>query len=133
MSVRYMARGPLLLVAAFGIVVGACEKPQAKWQYPAPSAATRPASVPPSDILTLATQADMNAAAKSSSDPAISKAVGAYLGPGAPRWPVAAARDVGDYVLLWIGFPDIADGGIDVIYSKPDQRIEWQFKGGVRG
>jgi hypothetical protein len=85
------------------------------------------------DVLTPATPADGAAAAKAASDPAISKAVSEYLGPGAPRWQIFAARDVGECVLLWVGFPNVADGGIDLVYSKPDRRVRWQFRGAERG
>ena len=128
-----MARGILTLIAALALAVGGCDKPKAAWQYPTPPATSRPTVVPSPDVLTLATQTDIAAATKAASDPALSKAVTDYLGPGAPRWNVAAARDIGDYVLLWVGFHDVADGGIDLVYSKPDTRVKWQFKGGERG
>src|SRR4051812_47379207 len=113
-----MAREVLTLIAALTLAVVGCDKPQATWQNPTPSATTRPAAVPSPNVLTLATEADIAAATKASSDPAISKAVSNHLGAGTPRWNVAAARDIGDYVLLWVGFPDIADGGIDLVFSK---------------
>jgi hypothetical protein len=128
-----MAREVLSLLAALTLAVVGCDKPKGSWKYPTPSPATRPSVVPSPDVLTLATQADIGAAAKGPLDPAISKAISVYLGPGAPRWKIVAARDVGDYVLLWLGFPDIADGGIDLVYSKPEQQVKWQFKGGERG
>jgi len=128
-----MARGLFTLIAALALLVGACDKPKPAWQYPTPSPATRPAAVPSPDVLTLATEADVAAAAKAASDPAISKAVAEYLGPGAPRWQIFAARDVGECVLLWVGFPKVADGGIDLVYSKLDRRVKWQFRGAERG
>jgi hypothetical protein len=120
-------------VAALAILLAGCDRPKPAWHYPAPSAATRPAAVPPSSILTPATKADIAAAPAAAADPAISAAVNDHLGPGAPRWHISAARDIGDYVLLWIGFPDVADGGIDLVYSKRDHRVRWHFLGGIRG
>lgn len=128
-----MVRAPLTVVTVLTLLVGACEEPQAKWQFPTPSPAARPAVIPSPDVLTLATQADIAAAATAASDPVLSKAVSNYLGPGAPRWQIVALRNVGDYVLLWVAFPEVADGGIDLVYSKPDQRVKWQFRGGERG
>ena len=128
-----MARALLTVAEALCLAVAGCDDPKATWRYPTPPVTTRPSNVPSPDVLTLATQADIATAAKSASDPSISKAVTDYLGSGAPRWNIVAARDIGDYVLLWLGFPEIADGGIDLVYSKPDQRVKWQFKGGERG
>lgn len=128
-----MARVILSLIIVLAFAVTGCRKPEATWHHPTSSATTRPSAIPLSDVLTLATQADIGAAANAAADPAISKAVSDYLGPGAPRWYVAAARDIGDHVLLWVGFPEVADGGIDLVYSKLDRRVKWQFKGGERG
>jgi hypothetical protein len=128
-----MPRILLICGAALPLLLVACDKPQTAWQYPTPSPATRPAAVPSPEVLTLTTQADIAAAANAASDAAISDAVTEYLGPGAPRWRIVAARNVGDFVLLWIAFPEVADGGIDLVYSTPDHRVKWQFKGGVRG
>jgi hypothetical protein len=49
------------------------------------------------------------------SDPAIQKAIGDRVGGSARRWQIVAARPVGDYVLLWISFSDVADGGVDLV------------------
>jgi hypothetical protein len=97
----------------------------------APSA--RPSEIPAEDVLTLAIPADMDAAAEAASDPALQKAVREHLGGAAPRWQIVAARPVGDYVLLWISFPEIADGGVDLVYSRKERRIGWSFKGGELG
>jgi hypothetical protein len=84
-----------------------------------------------------ATSRDVGDAAGFAGDAALQKAITDYLPrtawkPGW-RWQLNAARPVGDCVLLWIGFPDVADGGVDLVYSKKDQRINWEFKGGERG
>jgi len=114
-------------------IAAECGEPKAAWRYPAPATAPRPAAIPPPNVITRATQEDAAAAARAASDPAISKAIKDYLGAGAPQWHVAAARDIGDYVLLWIGFPEIVDGGIDLVYSKQNRQVMWRFKGGILG
>lgn len=128
-----MAQRILALIAAASLAIAGCQEPTSPWRYPTSPVTTRPATVPASDALTLPTQTDIGMAAQAASDQSITKAVTDYLGSGAPRWNIVAARDIGDYVLLWLGFPEIADGGIDLVYSKPDQRVKWQFKGGERG
>ena len=128
-----MSRLPITLLVLLTFVFAGCEKPQARWHYPAPSAATRPADIPPPDVLTLATPEDTAEVATAAADPAISEAVTAYLGPGAPRWKIVGLRNVGENVLLWVAFPEVDDGGIDLVYSTPDRRVKWQFKGGERG
>jgi hypothetical protein len=40
---------------------------------------------------------------------------------------------VGEYVLLWIAFPEICDGGIDLIFSVKDMEIVGTFLGGYLG
>lgn len=121
------------VVAAFSLGIAGCDKAEPSWQYPSASASTRPSAILSLDALTLATQADIDAAATAASDPPLSKAVSDYLGPGAPRWHLAAARDIGDYVLLWVGFPEVTDGGMDLVYAKAERRVKWHFKGGHRG
>lgn len=121
------------LLAALALI--GCEKPRGgSWRYPAaPASTTRPAEIPPDGVSTLATAADMAASAQWAADPAVKKAVADHLGSSAPRWQIGAARRVGDYVLLWIGFPDVMDGGIDLVYSIKEQRIGWHFQGGPLG
>jgi hypothetical protein len=48
-------------------------------------------------------------------------------------WTICAARPVGKYLLLWIAFPKIMDGGVDVIYSLDEERVVGTFLGGIRG
>lgn len=120
--------------------LSACDKPSPP---PVPPPATtvapyRPAEVPAEGVLTLATPADIARAPAFVSNPAIQKAIKDFIAtdhlykPTDP-WTLNAARPVGDYVLLWISFPKIADGGIDLIYSTKDHRIYWTFLGGIRG
>ncbi len=66
-------------------------------------------------------------------DSAVDDAVGRYLKPRNVKWKIGAARPVGDYILLWIGFPEIADGGMHLIYTVKDQRIIGEFLGGYLG
>jgi hypothetical protein len=124
---------PLALVTIAVCILSGCGQPQGSWQPPASSEATRPQAIPAADVLTPATPADIAAASASEAESAVSTAVRDYLGPGAPRWRIVASRHLGDYLLLWVAFPDIADGGIDLVYSKSDQRVKWQFRGGERG
>ena len=123
-----------LFVVLIAMAAVGCDRPQtATTQTPSTTQSTRPAEVPLANVLTLATKADMEAAADVASDPAVQKAIGDYVGNSASRWEVVAARSLGDFVLLWVSFPDVADGGIDLVYSKKEQRIKWEFKGGERG
>ena len=89
------------------------------------------AGLPLPDQLTLATKEDIG------SVPSVGKevhaAVRAYLEPREVEWKLTAAREVGDYVLLWIAFPKIADGGVDLIYSIKAKCIVGTFLGGYRG
>ncbi len=119
------------MIASLAIFLVACARSPA-----APRAATassRPAEVPAAGVLTLATEEDMKEAAKFGADPLIQTAINDYLADPKRHWTLVAARPMDDYVLLWIAFPGIADGGIDLIYSKKEHRIGWEFKGGLRG
>ncbi|MEO8670624.1 MAG: alpha/beta hydrolase [Tahibacter sp.] len=95
--------------------------------------ADRPPGIPAEDALTRANAADIAAATRWAGDPQLQRAIQMRLGDGSPRWSIAAAREQGDYVLLWIRFPDVDDGGIDLVYTKSQQRIGWEFNGGERG
>lgn len=122
-----------ILVTLTALALSACDKPQAG-TAPIPAASSpRPSGIPAAGALTLATGADMKTAAQVASDPAIQKAVGVFLGSSAARWKLVAARPIGNCILLWISFPDIADGGTDLVYSTTEQRIGWEFSGGYRG
>jgi hypothetical protein len=126
-----MSGQSLLLLLLMAMTVAGCGR-----QATEPAAATqstRPAEIPAPGVLTLATRADMDAAAGIASDPAIQKAIGDRVGGSAQRWQIVAARPVGDYVLLWVSFPDVADGGVDLVYSKKERCIGWDFTGGMRG
>jgi hypothetical protein len=56
-----------------------------------------------------------------------------WLPTESPRVRVAAARPVGDCVLLWLTFPFTADGGADVVYSRSRKLVVCEFTGGERG
>jgi hypothetical protein len=60
-------------------------------------------------------------------------AVAKFLKPCSVEWQTTAARSVGEYWLLWISFPKIADGGVDLIYSVEKKTIVGEFLGGYRG
>gem|GEM_PF-4416483 len=49
------------------------------------------------------------------------------------RFSIVAARPVSRYLLLWISFPDVVDGGIDLIYSIGKRAIVGEFNGAMRG
>jgi hypothetical protein len=129
-----MTRTSLLLVTLLAMSLAGCEGPQTAATPRVPAASSpRPSEIPPEDVLTLATKADLDAAEEAASDPALQKAIREHLGGDAPQWQIVAARPLGDYVLLWISFPEIADGGADLVYSRKEQRIGWSFKGGELG
>lgn len=96
----------------------------------ADAARTEP-HLPAKGELTLATAADIRAAATVA--PEVKEAIGAYLKPQKVDWQIVAARNVGKHILLWIAFPKIADGGIDLIYSAEQKKIVGEFHGGERG
>ena len=87
--------------------------------------------LPPEGELTLATEDDREFVAALTPDTI--NAVQRYLKPTAEEIVVSAARPVGDYLLLWIGFPDVMDGGIDLIWSVEKQETVGTFLGGYRG
>ena len=65
--------------------------------------------------------------------PEAKEAVHAFLEKQSVEWLITAARPMGDHWLLWITFPKIADGGIDLIYSAEKKKIVGEFLGGWRG
>ncbi|MFT5469210.1 MAG: hypothetical protein ACI8UO_004325 [Verrucomicrobiales bacterium] len=87
--------------------------------------------LPLEDVLTLAVEADTDFAAKLK--PKTIKAVTRYLKPTEGKIEISAARSVGDYLLLWIAFPEVIDGGIDLIWSVEEQKSVGTFLGGYRG
>lgn len=95
------------------------------------AAARAELGLPPADALTLATEADMASVAKLT--PETVNAVRRFLGPAGTEITIVAARPVGSYLLLWVSFPKIADGGIDLIWSVEKQEPVGEFLGGYRG
>lgn len=89
------------------------------------------AGLPPPGELVPAAPADVARAAQVGDD--VRVALKAFLKPMNAKWKIVAARPVGDHLLLWIGFPEIRDGGIDLIYSKKSKAIVGRFSGGWRG
>ena len=89
------------------------------------------AGLPAVGKLTLANAEDAKYISKLTS--AVDDAVGRHLKPRNVEWKISAARPAGDYILLWIAFPEIADGGIDLIYSTKEQQIVGTFHGGYLG
>ncbi len=116
-----------LLLLAHGCGHGAAALPELNEQQ------RSNARLPASSKLTLATETDiLNATVASDT---VKDAVEHYLrirGEHA-AWRIGAARVVGEYMLLWIGFPEVLDGGIDLIYSSKEQRIVGTFLGDLRG
>ena len=124
----------LCLLAGFALLASACGGPPPVSPSPAAAApSSRPSEIPPVGVLTLATRDDMSRADTFAFDVSIQKAVNDYLANPGQRWTLHAARPAGDFVLLWIGFPGIADGGADLVYSTKEKQIKWEFKGGERG
>ncbi len=60
-------------------------------------------------------------------------AVESFLKPTGRKTRVVAARPIGNYILLWVSFPAVADGGVDLIYSLEKKRVVGTFLGGYRG
>ena len=81
--------------------------------------------------LTLATDADRERANRLGRE--VTEAVGTFLESKDVEWQIVAARPVGTHILLWVAFPKIADGGVDLIYSVEKKRIVGEFLGGYRG
>jgi len=81
--------------------------------------------------LTLGTDSDREKA--NTLYPKMKNAVDAFLNPKTVEWQIVAARPIGKHILLWIAFPKIADGGVDLIYSVEKKRIVGEFLGGYRG
>lgn len=87
--------------------------------------------LPQADQLTLATQADIDYVKTLPKE--VHDTTTTFLQPRHQRFSIVAARPVGRYLLLWISFPSVADGGIDLIYSVEERTFVGEFKGGMRG
>jgi hypothetical protein len=87
--------------------------------------------LPPEGELTLATEVDRDFVAKLSPDTI--RAVERYFKSAGEDAMISAARPAGEYLLLWIGFSEVVDGGMDVIWSVEDQKCLGTFLGGYRG
>lgn len=87
--------------------------------------------LPAEDELTLVTDADIQFA--KTLDPDVSVAVEHYVKQYTAKFRIDAARRVGDYLLLWVSFPEVMDGGVDLIYSVEKGKIVGTFFGGYRG
>jgi hypothetical protein len=84
--------------------------------------------LPSKTDLTLAKRADVDLAKDLA--PETIKAVEEFLEPTGRRIQIAAARPIGKYLLLWVGFPEVADGGVDLIFSVEKKRVVGTFCGG---
>jgi hypothetical protein len=87
--------------------------------------------LPPEGQLTLGTNTDIEFVAKLT--PETLKAVERCLKSTGRKFIINAARPVGNHLLLWIGFPDVADSGVDLIWSVEKQKPVGTFTGGYRG
>jgi len=87
--------------------------------------------LPAKSVPTLATAADIEYVTRL--DTAVTRTVEDFLRPTGAAFQICAARPVGRYVLLWVSFPKVADGGVDLIYSAEKRKIVGEFCGGYRG
>ena len=130
-----MMRFVLILLGVF--VLSGCQErlPASHATASAESFLTDPARValhlPATTELTLGTDSDR--ANANALDPKVRNAVGAFLKSKAVDWRIIAARPIDKHILLWIQFPKIDDGGVDLIYSVEKNRIVGEFLGGYRG
>ncbi len=46
---------------------------------------------------------------------------------------IYAAKDLGDYILLYFNEPEVADGGFEMVYSKRLEKIIGFFSAGYKG
>ncbi len=81
--------------------------------------------------LTLAKPADIEFVKSLSPDTV--KAVELFLRPVERKHHIVAARLIGNYILLWVAFPEVADGGVDLIFSLEKKRVVGTFLGGYLG
>ena len=126
-GLRVVVVSAALLLLANGCSNGAAPLPELN------EAQRANARLPPSGELTLATEADISNGSIASG--AVKDAIDAYLRTRDKHvtWRIGAARVVGEYLLLWVDFPEVLDGGIDLIYSSREQRIVGTFLGDLRG
>ena len=110
------------------------------------TASVEPA-IPPEDLLSDIARAELHLPEKSaltlarasdieyvkSLDTAVNKTVEDFLKPTGRAFQISAARPVGKYLLLWISFPEVVDGGVDLIYSAEKRKIVGEFCGGYYG
>lgn len=60
-------------------------------------------------------------------------AIESFLKPSGRKTQIVAARPIGNYILLWVAFPEVADGGVDLIFSLEKKRVVGIFLGGYSG
>lgn len=87
--------------------------------------------LPSQTDLTLANKADMEFVKNLS--PETIRAVEKALKPAGEKVSIVAARPVGNYLLLWVSFPEVADGGVDLLWSVEKNKAVGTFCGGYRG
>lgn len=126
-----------LLVWAVGCVRATDSRQKPVESSPAyvemPKAERSALNLPLPNVLTLAKNEDIKNAKKVSK--AVRNVVGEYIKKEhrGVEWEISAAREVKGHILLWLNFPKILDGGVDVIYSKEKKAIVGTFLGGYRG
>jgi LysM repeat protein len=98
-----------------------------------PAGAPAVGRLPRPDELTLAKPEDTARTATVAND--VRDIVQKHLARERPgvEWRIEAARPVEGHLLLWISFPKIMDGGIDLVYSTEQRKIVGAFLGGYRG
>lgn len=87
--------------------------------------------LPAKTELTLANKTDMEYVQNLA--PETIKVIEMFLKPTGSKFQINAARPIGDHLLLWIGFPEVADGGVDLIFSIGKNKVVDTFCGGYRG
>jgi hypothetical protein len=85
--------------------------------------------IPLEEEIIMATVEDMENA--QSVDESIARAVSPCF-PQKAKWKISASREIGNHVLLWIDIPGKRDDGIDLVYSKTDEKIVCGFSGRYR-
>lgn len=85
--------------------------------------------IPLEDEIITATVDDMENA--QTLDENIAQAVSRCF-PKRTKWKISASREIGNHVLLWIDFPGKRGEGIDLVYSKTEEKIVCGFSGRYR-
>ncbi len=100
---------------------------------PPPAGTPALGRLPRPDELTLAKPEDTTRATNVTAD--VREAVRDHLSRdhSGVAWRIEAVRPVEGHLLLWISFPEILDGGIDLVYSTEQRTIVGTFLGGYRG